>query len=165
MEGIRFLFSSFVANFAGFGVVAVTLVAMAGVGVAEDAGMMGALIRWLVKVAPRRLIAFIIILVGAVSSIASDAGYLILIPLAAVAFLTFGRHPLAGLAAGFAGVASIFAVNFLITPVDSMLTEITNEAIALAGGSPITDYGQLLFRRSLDHRREHCRLVGDGEND
>ncbi len=129
VEGIRFMFSSFVANFAGFGVVAVVLVAMAGVGVAEHAGMMAALIRRLVKVAPRQLIAFILIFVGVLSSVASDAGYLILIPLAASAFLTLGRHPLAGMAAAFAGVGAIFAVNLLITPVDSMITEITNEAL------------------------------------
>jgi aminobenzoyl-glutamate transport protein len=131
VPGLRFVFSSFVANFAGFSVIAVTLVAMAGVGVAEQAGMMAALIRKLVTVAPRRLIAFIIILVGVLSSIASDAGYLILIPLGAAAFLTLGRHPLAGMAAAFAGVASVFGVNLLITPIDSMITEITNEAINL----------------------------------
>lgn len=138
VEGLRFIFTSFVANFAGFGVVAVTLVAMAGVGVAEHAGMMGALIRRLVKVAPKGLIATIIVLVGVLSSIASDAGYLILIPLGAAAFLSLGRHPLAGLAAGFAGVSAIFGVNLLITPIDSMLTEITNEAIGLTGGEPIS---------------------------
>jgi aminobenzoyl-glutamate transport protein len=135
VDGIRFIFSSFVNNFAGFSVVAVTFVAMMGVGVAEHAGLMAALIRKLVKVAPRRIIAFAIIFVGVLSSVASDAGYLILIPLSAVAFLTLGRHPLAGLAAGFAGVGAIFGVNLLITPVDSMLTEITNEAIGSGGES------------------------------
>ena len=79
-----------------FGVVAVTLVAMAGVGVAEKAGMMGALIRKLVKVAPAALLGFILIFVGVLSSVASDAGYLILIPLGAAAFVSVGRHPLAG---------------------------------------------------------------------
>ncbi len=137
-DGIRFFFTSFVSNFAGFAVVAVTLVAMAGVGVAEQAGMMAALIRKLVAVAPRQLIAFILILVGVLSSVASDAGYLILIPLGAAAFMTLGRHPLAGMAAAFAGVGAVFGVNMLITPVDSMLTEITNEAIGLTGGEPIT---------------------------
>lgn len=135
IDGIRYIFSSFVNNFAGFSVVAVTFVAMMGVGVAEHAGLMAALIRKLVKVAPRRIIAFAIIFVGVLSSVASDAGYLILIPLSAVAFLTLGRHPLAGLAAGFAGVGAIFGVNLLITPVDSMLTEITNEAIGSGGES------------------------------
>jgi aminobenzoyl-glutamate transport protein len=137
IDGLRFVFSSFVDNFAGFAVVAVTFVAMAGVGVAEKAGMMGALIRKLVAVAPKGLIAFFIIFVGVLSSVASDAGYLILIPLAAAAFMSLGRHPLAGLAAAFAGVAGVFAVNILITPIDSMLTEITNEAIGLTDSEPI----------------------------
>ncbi|NTU82504.1 MAG: AbgT family transporter [Chloroflexales bacterium] len=145
VEGIRFIFTSFVSNFAGFGVVAVTLVAMAGVGAAEGAGMMAALIRKLVQVAPRPLIAFILIFVGVLSSVASDAGYLILIPLAAAAFVTIGRHPLAGMAAAFAGVAGVFAVNLLITPIDAMLTEITNEAITLAGGEPLTITANFIF--------------------
>lgn len=138
IDGIRFMLSSFVNNFAGFAVVAVTFVAMAGVGVAEKAGMMAALIRKLVAVAPAGLIGFFIIFVGVLSSVASDAGYLILIPLAASAFLTLGRHPLAGMAAAYAGVSAIFAVNVLITPIDSMLTEITNEAIGLTDAEPIT---------------------------
>jgi len=144
VEGLRFIFTSFVNNFAGFSVVAVTFVAMAGVGVAEHAGMMAALIRKLVKVAPRRLIAFILIFVGVLSSVASDAGYLILIPLGAAAFLTLGRHPLAGMAAAFAGVGAIFGVNLLITPIDSMLTEITNEAIGTAG-EPLTVTANYFF--------------------
>ncbi|HMN28098.1 MAG TPA: AbgT family transporter [Caldilineaceae bacterium] len=145
VKGLRFIFSSFVANFAGFTVISVTLVAMAGVGVAEQAGLMAALIRQLVKVAPRRLIAFMIVFVGALSSIASDAGYLILIPLGAAAFLTLKRHPLAGMAAAFGGVAGIFAVNILITPIDSMINEITNEAIALTPGSPLTITANYFF--------------------
>jgi aminobenzoyl-glutamate transport protein len=135
-EGIETFFSTFVANFAGFGVVAVVLIAMAGVGVAEHAGLMGALIRKIVKIAPPKALAFILIFVGVVSSVASDAGYLILIPLAAAAFLSVGRHPLAGMAGAFAGVGAIFGVNVLITPVDSMLTEITNESLG-AGVAPL----------------------------
>jgi aminobenzoyl-glutamate transport protein len=144
-DGIQFFFSSFVDNFAGFGVVAVTLVAMAGVGVAEHAGLMGALIRRIVKVAPRWSLAFILIFVGVLSSVASDAGYLILIPLAAAAFLSVGRHPLAGMAAAFAGVGAIFSVNVLITPVDSMLTEITNEALGSVGLQPLTVTANFYF--------------------
>jgi aminobenzoyl-glutamate transport protein len=144
VEGLRFMFTSFVNNFAGFSVVAVTFVAMAGVGVAEHAGLMAALIRKLVKVAPRRLIAVILIFVGVLSSVASDAGYLILIPLGAAAFLTLGRHPLAGMAAAFAGVGAIFGVNLLITPIDSMLTEITNEAIGTIS-EPLTVTANYFF--------------------
>ena len=111
---------------------AVVFVAMIGVGVAEEAGLMAALIRKLVKVAPAATLTFIIVFVGGLSSVATDAGYLILIPLGAAAFASVGRHPLAGLAAAYAGVSAGFAVNALITPLDSLLTEVTNEAIALA---------------------------------
>jgi len=71
------------------------------------------------------------VFLGIISSIASDAGYLVLIPLGAAAFLSIGRHPLAGMAAAFAGVAGGFGVNLLVTPTDAVLTEITNESIHL----------------------------------
>ncbi len=145
IEGIRFIFTSFVGNFSGFAVVGITLIALLGAGVAEEAGLMNALIRKLVAVAPAGFLSFIIIFVGVLSSVASDAGYLILIPLSAAAFLSVGRHPLVGLAAAFAGVASIFTVNLVPTPIDAMLTEITNESISLAGGTPITIASNLWF--------------------
>lgn len=96
IDGIRFIFTSFVNNFANFNVVSVIFVAMIGVGVAEEAGMMAALIRKLVAVAPGSLLTFIIILIGGLSSVATDAGYLILIPLGAAAFLSVKRHPPGG---------------------------------------------------------------------
>jgi aminobenzoyl-glutamate transport protein len=137
-DGIRHIFTSFLPNFSGFAVVGVTFIALLGAGVAEEAGLMNALIRKLVKVAPAGALTFIIIFVGVLSSIASDAGYLILIPLAAAAFASIGKHPLVGLAAAYAGVAAIFTVNVVPAPTEAMLTEITNESIALAGGAPIT---------------------------
>lgn len=94
---------------------------------------MAALIRKVVKVSPPRWLALILIFVGVLSSVATDAGYLILVPLAAAAFRSVGRHPLAGLAAAFAGVGAVFGANLLITPSDSMLTEITNEVLSTAG--------------------------------
>ena len=132
VDGLRFIFTSFVNNFANFSVVAVIFVAMIGVGVAEEAGLMAALIRRLVAIAPGTLLTFAIILVGGLSSVATDAGYLILIPLGASAFLSVKRHPLIGIAAAYAGVSAAFSVNILITPLDAMLTEMTNEAIAIA---------------------------------
>ncbi len=146
IEGIRFIFESFVPNFQGFGALAVTLIAMMGAGAAEVAGLMAALIRKLVKVAPRALIAYLIVFIGVLASVASDAGYLILIPLGAAAFLAVGRHPIAGLAAGFGGVAAVFMANLVPTPTDAMLFEITNEAIALAGGAPISITADYFFQ-------------------
>ena len=128
-EGIRFIMTSPVQNFMNFNAVGVILVAMVGVGLAEEAGLINALIRQIVHVAPRRAMTLILVFVGVLSSVASDAGYIVLIPLGAAAFLALGRHPLAGLAAAFAGVAAVFGVNLLITPLDGVLTEITNDAI------------------------------------
>ncbi|WP_432875590.1 AbgT family transporter [Kribbella sp. CA-245084] len=130
-DGIRFIFTTAVQNFNDFGVVAVILVAMIGVGVAEEAGLIAALIRKMVKVAPKGAITFIIVLLGGISSVASDAGYLVLIPLGAAAFASLGRHPLAGIAAAYAGVSAAFFVNILITPADGIITEVTNETIKL----------------------------------
>lgn len=131
VEGIRFMFTGVVQNFMNFNAVGVIIIAMVGVGVAEEAGLVKALIRKLVMVAPPKALTYILVFVGILSSIAADAGYLVLIPLAAAAFMSVGRHPLAGLAAAFAAVASAFLVNILIVPVDGILTEITNDAIRL----------------------------------
>jgi aminobenzoyl-glutamate transport protein len=128
-DGVRYLFTSFVANFRNFAAMAIILVVMIGVGLAESAGLIGALIRKLVSISSDAMLTPIIVLLGVISSIASDAGYLVLIPLGAAAFKSVGRNPLAGIAAAFAGVAGGFGVNFLITPLDGVLTEITNEAI------------------------------------
>jgi aminobenzoyl-glutamate transport protein len=131
IPGIRYLFTSFVSNFMGFTAMGIILVIMIGVGVAEISGLIAALIRKLVARAPPWSLTYIIVFLGIISSIASDAGYLVLIPLGAVAFKSVGRNPLAGMAAAFAGVAGGFGVNVLITPLDAVLTEITNESIHL----------------------------------
>jgi len=130
-DGIRFMYENVVKNFMDFNAVGVIIVAMLGVGVAEASGLIGALIRKLVQVAPRQYITYILVFIGIISSIAADAGYLVLIPLGAAAFLSLRRHPLAGLAASFAGVAAVFTVNILIKPLDGILTGITNDAIHL----------------------------------
>jgi aminobenzoyl-glutamate transport protein len=131
ISGIRFLYTNVVANFMGFQAVGVIIVAMVGVGVAEESGLIKALIRALVRSSPAWSLSYILALVGILSSIAADAGYLVVIPLAAAAFFSVGRHPLAGLALGFASVASAFMVNILVVPVDGILVGITNDAIAL----------------------------------
>jgi aminobenzoyl-glutamate transport protein len=127
--GIRHIYSRLVPNFMGFMAVGLLIVAMIGVGVAEESGLVKALIRKLVVVSPAWALTYILAFVGILSSIASDAGYLVLIPLAGTAFLSLGRHPLAGLALGFAAVAGAFNVNIIPKPLDAVLTEFTNNAI------------------------------------
>ncbi len=138
-DGVRYLFTSFVPNFMGFTAMGIILIVMIGVGVAERSGLIAALIRRLVDASSPAALTYIIVFLGIISSIASDAGYLVLIPLGAVAFKSVGRHPLAGMAAAFAGVAGGFGVNLLITPTDAVLTEITNESIALVDPSQSID--------------------------
>ncbi len=145
-DGIRFMLTSPVANFLGFTGVGVILVAMIGVGVAEELGLIATLVRKMVAAAPRSIFTFMIVMVGVLSSIAADAGYLVLVPLAAAAFHSMGRHPLAGLAAGFSGVAAVFLVNVFITPTDALLVEVTNDAIrAVNPAAQITVVGNLFF--------------------
>ncbi|MGB7979359.1 MAG: AbgT family transporter [Candidatus Nanopelagicales bacterium] len=129
--GVRFMFTSFVPNYMGFTAMGIILIVMIGVGVAERSGLIATLIHRLVASSSPAALTYIIVFLGVVSSVASDAGYLVLIPLGAAAFMAVGRHPLAGMAAAFAGVAGGFRVNLMVTPVDAVITEITNESIAL----------------------------------
>lgn len=133
--GLRFMLTSVVSNFLGFTALGVVIVAMVGVGLAEEAGLIKTLIRKLVILSPPGALTYILVFVGVLSSIAADAGYLVLIPLAGAAFLSVGRHPLAGLAAAFAAVGGAFGVNLLVKPIDGVLTEITNDAIHLLNPS------------------------------
>jgi aminobenzoyl-glutamate transport protein len=130
-DGIRFLYESLIPNFMNFTAVGLMIGAMIGAGVAEESGLINALIRKLVLVSPAWALTYILSFVGILSSVATDAGYLVLIPLAGVAYLSVGRHPLAGLALGFAAVAAAFSVNMLIKPLDAVLVEFTNDAIHL----------------------------------
>jgi aminobenzoyl-glutamate transport protein len=145
-DGIRFMVTSPVANFLGFTGVGVILVAMIGVGLAEESGLISTLVRKLVAIAPKSIFTFMIVMVGVLSSIAADAGYLVLVPLAAAAFHSLGRHPLAGLAAGFSGVAAVFLVNVFVTPTDALLVEVTNDAVRTVDPTQqITVVGNLFF--------------------
>jgi aminobenzoyl-glutamate transport protein len=130
-DGIRFMYVSLVPNFMAFTAVGLMIAAMIGAGVAEESGLVTALIHKLVGVSPGWALTYILAFVGILSSIAADAGYLVLIPLAGIGYLAVGRHPLAGLALGFAAVAAAFTVNMLIKPLDAVLVEFTNDAAAL----------------------------------
>jgi aminobenzoyl-glutamate transport protein len=130
-DGIRFMYESLVPNFMAFTAVGLMIAAMIGAGVAEESGLVTALIHKLVAVSPHWALTYILAFVGILASIAADAGYLVLIPLAGIAYLAVGRHPLAGLALGFAAVAGAFTVNMLIKPLYAVLVEFTNDAAAL----------------------------------
>jgi aminobenzoyl-glutamate transport protein len=130
-DGLRMIVENLVSNFVGFVPLGTVLVAMLGVGVAEKSGLISAGIRALVLKAPARLLTLAIVFAGVISNTASEAGYVILVPLAGVIFLAVGRHPIAGMAAAFAGVSGGYSANLLIGTVDPLLAGITQEAAQL----------------------------------
>ncbi len=130
-EGVRRIVENLVTNFTGFVPLGTVLVALLGVGVAERSGLLGAAIRALVLNAPKNLVTVAVVFAGVVSNTASEMGYVVLVPLAAVIFHSLGRHPFAGLAAAFAGVSGGYSANLLIGTVDPLLAGITQEAAQL----------------------------------
>lgn len=130
--GLREILSGAVTNFTGFAPVGTVVVAMLGVGIAERSGLLGAALSALVRRAPQALLVPVIALAGVMSSLAVDAGYVVLIPLAALLFQFAGRHPLAGIAAGFAAVAGGFSANLLVGPLDVVLGGISTAAAQIA---------------------------------
>ena len=127
-EGLRRIGMGLVTNFTSFAPLGTVLVALLGVGVAERAGLLGAAIRALVLGAPRNLLTAVVVFAAVVSNTASEMGYVVLVPLAAVVFHSVGRNPLVGLAAAFAGVSGGYSANILIGTVDPLLSGITTEA-------------------------------------
>ena len=132
-EGLSFIFNSATDNFTGFAPLGTVLVAMLGVGVAEWSGLIGDALKKLIKSVPTALLTSVVIFAGIVSNIASDAGYVVIIPLGAIVFAGAGRHPIAGIAAAFAGVSGGYSANLVIGPTDALLTGITNAALSSAG--------------------------------
>jgi len=103
-DGLRRIAVELVTNFTDFAPLGTVLVAMLGVGLAEGSGLIGAALRAMVLSAPKRLITVVIVFAGILSNTASEAGYVVLVPLGAIIFMSVGRHPLAGMAAAFAGI-------------------------------------------------------------
>jgi aminobenzoyl-glutamate transport protein len=130
-QGIQNILTKAVTNFTGFAPLGTVLVAMIGVGVAERSGLISAALRMLAAGAPFWLVTAALVFAGVNASVAVDAGYVILVPLGAVLFAGVGRHPLAGLAAAFAGVSGGFSANLLPTAIDPLLAGLTQEAARL----------------------------------
>jgi len=127
-HGLHWMLDHAVDNYTGFAPLGTVLVALLGIGVAEKSGLIATALRLLVHAAPRRLLTFVIVLSGVMSNMASDVGYVLLVPLGAIIFLSIGRHPIAGLAAAFAGVSGGFSANLLLGTIDPLLSGITEEA-------------------------------------
>jgi aminobenzoyl-glutamate transport protein len=112
-------------TFLDFPPLGVVIVAMLGVGVAEHSGFINAVLKSMLRKTPRALLTPMVILVAILSHTAVDAGYVLVIPLAGIIFYTAGRHPLAGIAAAFAGVSGGFSANFIPSSIDPLLSGLT----------------------------------------
>ena len=127
-DGFQMIFTRMVSTFALFPPLGLVLVVMLGIGVAEYTGMISVALRLFVSKVPKSIITFSIVVAGMASSVAADAGYVVLIPLGGAIFLGMGRHPLAGIGAAFAGVSGGFGANFLPTGLDPMIAAFTEPA-------------------------------------
>ncbi len=124
-DSLASFLAGMVKTFTGFAPLGVVLVAMLGVGVAEHSGFINSGLKLMLKVTPKVLLTPSIILIAIVSHTATDAGYVLVIPLAGIIFYAMGRHPIAGIAAAFAGVSGGFSANFIPSGIDPLLQSFT----------------------------------------
>lgn len=127
-DGIVYMLTNLIHNFTAFAPLGVVLVTMLGVGCAEGSGYLSAVLKKMVAVTPRYIVTPMLVFLGVMSNVTTDIGYVILIPVGALIFMAYGRHPLAGLAAAFAGVSGGFSANLLIGALDPLLAGISTEA-------------------------------------
>jgi aminobenzoyl-glutamate transport protein len=134
-DGLHRILREMVRNYVNFAPLGIVLVAMLGIGIAEASGLIGAVIRLLVISAPKHLLTAILVFSGVMSNVGSDVGYVLLIPLAGVIFIAVGRHPIAGMAAAFAGVSGGFSANLLLGTIDPLLAGLSEEAAHIVDSS------------------------------
>lgn len=127
-EGLHRILLEMVDNYTGFAPLGIVMVALLGIGIAESSGLISALVRLLILSAPRRMLTFVIVFTGILSNVASDVGYVLLIPLAGVIFKAIGRNPVGGMAAAFAGVSGGFSANIVLGTTDPLLAGLSQEA-------------------------------------
>ncbi len=173
--------ATMVPTFTTFAPLGVVLVAMLGVGVAEHSGYVNAGLKLMLRVTPKQLLTPSIILVGIINHTATDAGYVLVIPLAGVIFYAAGRHPLAGIAAAFAGVSGGFGTNFIPSALDSLLQSFTQSAAQIVDPSiqinPLNNWffgaasslliisvGWFLTDRIVEPRLKNTAVDGDPED-
>ena len=128
IAGLHRMMTELVTNFTGFAPLGTVLVAMLGIAVAEGSGLISAALKLVVLSAPPRLLTLSVVFAGVMSNMGGEVGYVLLIPLAAIMFQAVGRHPLAGLAAAFAGVSGGYSANLLLGTVDPLLAGLSEEA-------------------------------------
>ncbi len=131
VEGLHRILLEMVTNYTGFAPLGIVMVAMLGVGIANSSGLVKAFVNSMLLKAPRKMITFAVVFTGIISNIASDLGYIVIIPMAGVIFHSLGRHPIAGMSAAFAGVSGGFSANLLIGTIDPLLAGLSTEAATI----------------------------------
>ena len=127
-DGLHRILLETVRNYTSFAPLGIVMVALLGIGVAETSGLLKACINAILAKAPAKMVTFIVVFTGLISNVASDLGYVLIIPLAGVIFHSLGRNPLAGMAAAFAGVSGGFSANILISTQDPLLGGLSTAA-------------------------------------
>ncbi|WP_271397312.1 AbgT family transporter [Salinicoccus roseus] len=130
-EGLQFILTSMLENFTGFAPLGLVLAMMLGIGLAEKVGLLDYAIRKTILKSPPFLLTYTVVFTGILGNLASDAAVVLIPPLGALVFYKVGRHPLAGLAAGFAGAGAGFTANLFIAGTDALLAGISTEAVAI----------------------------------
>ena len=128
-ESFAGFLTTMVEEFYKFPPLGIVLVALLGVAVAEHSGFINACLKSMLDIAPKKLLTPMLILVAIVSHTAADAGYVLVIPIGGVMFYAAGRHPLAGIAAAFAGVSGGFSANFIVSGLDPLLSSLTQTGV------------------------------------
>jgi aminobenzoyl-glutamate transport protein len=128
LQGITFFLTDTVKNFMNFAPLGPVLIAMLGIGLAERSGFLSHLVKGLTTTTKNNWLSYSIVLGGVLSNLAADAGYVVYIPLCALLFKSVGRHPIAGIAAAFAGVSGGYSANIFIGPVDVILSGLSQDA-------------------------------------
>lgn len=145
-EGIRWGLRSVVANFTGFAPLGLVMVAMFGIGLGQHAGFMDACIRWILRGrACQGKVLLGVILLGLLSNVAGDAGYIILLPVAVLLFRSAGMHPAGGIVVAYVSAGCGYSANILLCTLDARLASVTREATGLAdmqagGIGPLCNY-------------------------
>jgi aminobenzoyl-glutamate transport protein len=127
-DGLHRIVEGMVENFTGFAPLGTVLVAMLGIGIAESTGLIGTSLRLMILAAPEKLLTFVLVFAGILSNTASEVGYVLLVPLGGIIFLAVGRHPIAGIAAAFAGVSGGYSANLFLGTIDPLLAGLSEEA-------------------------------------
>ncbi len=142
-ENIRWIFSNAILNnWVGYanGILGTILVVMLGIGTAEESGLLSSVIRKIGLGVSDKFLPFVLVFLGILSNIATDAGYIILVPLAGLLYAGIGKNPLIGMAAAFAGVSAGFSANLLPATVADVV--VGNNALAFSQnqGIPFVSY-------------------------